>query len=214
LLTRNKFGSKFYNQTLYKFLKFEFLSFAKNIISPKKIITNKKYIQLGCGPSDVKKKFINLDFNSNSKKNIIFSDFRYPLRFDNNFFYGAFSEHTLEHLNSFNALKFLTEVYRILRIGSVFRIVVPDLDMYVKYYNKKFSNKHFKNFANGCEAIWNISSNYGHLSVWNYEMLRFQLKDIGFRKVYKAKFKYGINKNLLIDKEGRQLESMYVEAIK
>ena len=211
---KTTFGTKFYNLTLYKFLKFELLSFIKRLFSQKKISSKKKYIQLGCGFGDAKDNFINLDFNSDNKNNVIFSDFRYPLRFENNSFFGAFSEHALEHLNSFDSIKFLSEVHRILVTDSVFIIVVPDLDIYVKYYNKQISNMYLDKFKNGCEAIWNLTQNWGHLSVWNYEMIELQLKNIGFKKVYKKKFKEGINVDLLIDKEGRQHESLYVEAIK
>jgi predicted SAM-dependent methyltransferase len=212
--TRAKFGTKFYNLTLYKLLKFEILSFIKRLFNPKKITADRKYIQLGCGPDDVKNNFINLDFNSDNKNNVIFSDFRYPLSFENNSFFGTFSEHALEHLNSFDSIKFLSEVHRILTPDSIFRIVVPDLDIYVKYYNKQISNVHLDNFKNGCEAIWNVTQNWGHLSVWNYEMIELQLKNIGFKKIYKKNFKEGINPDLLIDKEGRQHESLYIEAIK
>lgn len=209
-----KFGSTFYNFTLWKCFKLEMISFIKRLFSKKIIITNKKYVQLGCGIKDVKKKFINLDFYNNKDKNIIFSDFRYPLRFKDNTFFGAFSEHTLEHLTPSNSIKFLSEVHRILTPGSIFRIVVPDLNMYIKFYNGQISNTFFKNFINGCEAIWNITQNFGHLSVWNYEMLKYQLINVGFIKIYKKNYKKGINKNLLIDKKGREIESLYVEAIK
>jgi len=214
VIDKNKFGSRFYNLTLNKYFKFEVISFLKRLFGSKKILTNKKYIQLGCGLYDVKKNFINLDFYNDQNNNIVFSDFRYPLRFESNFFFGAFSEHTLEHLNSFNAIKFLSEVYRILIKDGVFRIVVPDLDLYIKFYNKQTSNILFKNFTNGCEAIWSLTQNYGHLSVWNFEMLEFQLKKIGFRKIYKKNYKEGINPDLIIDKEGRELESLYIEAVK
>jgi hypothetical protein len=214
MIDKKKFGSSFYNLTFYKCLKIEIISFLKRSFSSKKILTNKKYIQLGCGLYDLKENFINLDFYNDQNNKIVFSDFRYPIRFENDFFYGAFSEHTLEHLNSFHAIKFLSEVYRILIKDSVFRIVVPDLDMYIKFYNKQTSNIHFENFTNGCEAIWSLTQNYGHLSVWNLEMLELQLKKIGFRKIYKKKYKEGINPDLLIDKEGRELESLYIEAVK
>jgi hypothetical protein len=92
--------------------------------------------------------------------------------------------------------------------------VIPDLDIYVKYYNKQISNMHLDNFKNGCEAIWNLTQNWGHLSAWNFEMIELQLKNIRFKEVYKKNFKEGINSDLLIDKEGRQHESLYIEAIK
>lgn len=44
--TRSKFGTKFYNLTLYKLLKFEILSFIKRLFSPKKIAAKKNIFNL------------------------------------------------------------------------------------------------------------------------------------------------------------------------
>jgi hypothetical protein len=106
-------------------------------------INDIKYLQLGCGDSDIKKNYLNLDF-----------------------------------------------------------------------YNKKFSNSFFRGFENGCEAIWYITQNFQHLSVWDSEMLELQLKKTGFKNFYKQEFNQGLNKDLLIDKNGRQVESLYAEAVK
>ena len=45
-------------------------------------------------------------------------------------------------------------------------------------------------------------------------MLELQLRNTGFKNFYKKEFNQGINKDLLIDKDGRQVESLYVEAVK
>jgi hypothetical protein len=79
---------------------------------------------------------------------------------------------------------------------------------------KKFSNSFFRGFENGCEAIWYITQNFQHLSVWDSEMLELQLKKTGFKNFYKQEFNQGLNKDLLIDKNGRQVESLYAEAVK
>ena len=62
--------------------------------------------------------------------------------------------------------------------------------------------------------IWSLTQNYAHLSVWNFEMLKIQLEKCGFSKITKAEFNKGINKELLMDKEGREPETLYIEAIK
>jgi predicted SAM-dependent methyltransferase len=212
MLEKNQFGSKFYNLTLRKYVKFEIISYLKRLFGKKNILTKKKYIQLGCTINDLKKDFINLDFDN--KRNILFSDFRYRLPFKSDTFFGAFSEHSIEHLNSFDSIQFLSEVYRILIPDGVFRIIVPNLNLYIKFYEKKISNAYFKKFMNGCEAIWMVTQNQGHQTVWDYEMLQLQLKKVGFKKDFKRKYKVGTNADLLLDKKGRQTHSLYVEAIK
>ena len=217
-LKKNKFGNKVYEITLYKKIIFELLSFFGRLFSKKRVkIIDIKYLQLGCGNSDIKSNYINLDFyklNFFKRSPLFYHDLRYPLPFDDNTFYGVFSEHTIEHLYPSDALNLFREVYRVLKKGGVFRVITPDLKKYVDFYNKKFLNNHFSGFVNGCEAIWYVTQNFNHLSVWDSEMLELQFKKTGFKDFYKQEFNQGINEDLLIDKNGRQVESLYVEAVK
>ena len=61
-MNRHQYGSKFYNLTLKKILKNELLSYFGRLFSSKNIHPNKKYLQLGCGNSDINENFINADF--------------------------------------------------------------------------------------------------------------------------------------------------------
>ena len=216
---RHNYGSSFYNLTLRKHFKQEVISFLGRLISFKKIQTDKKYLQLGCGEDDVDDKFLNCDFftfeslNPFLKKKLYYLDLRYPLPFNNNKFEGVFSEHTIEHLYSSEAKNLFKEIHRVLSKNGIFRVITPDLKKYINYYVKgeKFIDREFKF---GCEAIWNISNNFGHKSVWDSEWLIYQLKEAGFKEVVEVKCNTGENKDLLIDKEGREAESLYVEAKK
>ena len=75
------------------------------------------------------------------------------------------------------------------------------------------TNSEFKTFNSGCECIWNLTQNWGHVSCWNFEILRTSLLNAGFKNVKKSLFKNGDNQKLLIDLEHREWESLYVEAI-
>ena len=55
---------------------------------------------------------------------------------------------------------------------------------------KKISNAYFKKFMNGCEAIWMVTQNQSHQTVWDYEMLQLQLKKVGFKKFLKENIKW------------------------
>jgi SAM-dependent methyltransferase len=60
---------------------------------------------------------------------------RFPFRtgsFDN-----VFSCHMLEHLYRTDAESCVHEVYRVLKSGGVFRVVVPDLDIVVRRYDER-----------------------------------------------------------------------------
>ena len=223
-IDKTKFGNYYYHQTLRKKISFELKSFLGRLYSSKKRETEKKYLQLGSGSLDQDSNIENLDFYSINKKNFfglkdffknrnLGHDLRYPLPYHNESFLGIFSEHTLEHLHPFEAIRLLKEIQRVLLPGGVLRLTVPDLDKYIDACNNKKSD-FFLRFSNNCEMIWSLTQNYEHLSVWNYEMLKLQLENCGFSKITKTELNKGINSKLLLDKKGRNPETLYVEAIK
>jgi predicted SAM-dependent methyltransferase len=222
-MDKTKFDNMYYYPTLKRKLYFEIKSFIGRLFSKSIIKTKKKYLELGCGKFKNNNNFIYLDFydfnlrknfSFKTKKNIIGHDLRYKLPFEANTFKGVFMEHALEHLHPVDAINLISEIRRVLIPGGIVRITVPDLDIYVREYNKKNKSKKFSKFLNNCEIIWNLTQNYLHLSVWNYEMLRFQLKNVGFFKIKKQSFLNGKNKNLLLDRQDRKFETLYIEAEK
>ncbi len=219
---RHKFGSPFYNQTFKKILKRELLSFFGRLLKKKKYSINKDFINLGSGNDDeydndnvLNCDFFNIEFfNIFKKKKIFFIDLRYDLPFHDNSFTGVFSEHTIEHLYPSEACNLIKEVFRILKKDGIFRIVVPDLKKYIDYYIDNENNSLDKNFSSGCEAIWNISQNFEHKSLWDAEWLKINLEKSGFSNCKIQSFKKGDIEELLLDKESRKNESLYIEARK
>ena len=198
-----------------KIIKMEIISFLGNVFSPKIRETNSKYIQLGCG-NNIAEGFDNLDFYPMRFKEIfqhkhIAHDLRKPLRYKNDTFLGAFTEHTLEHLYYDEAINLLKEIKRILKPGSIFRCTVPDLQKYIEFYNNGAKINFFKKFNFKAEAFYNLTQNYGHRSVWDYEMLSSNLLEVGFNSVVQKKYKEGEDINLLLDLELRKDETLYVE---
>jgi SAM-dependent methyltransferase len=171
------------------------------------------FLHLGCGVN-LLEGFDNVDFYTMRFWRVqhIGHDLRYPLPYADKVFDGAFSEHTLEHLHVVDGLKMLCEVKRVLKPGSVFRVSVPDVRKYVDFYEGKTSDPEFMKFQNGCEAIWSLTQNWGHLSCWDVPMLTQQLKAAGFSDVIACDFRSGSNSALLRDSEGRRWESLYLEA--
>ncbi len=180
---------------------------------------NKSYLNIGSGEK-VKEYCINLDFFRidfwNAK--YLMSDIRRKIFFKDNLFKGVYSSHTLEHLKPNDSLNLLKEIYRILSVGGIVRICVPDIELYCKFYlNKKFStiSKFKKTYKSKYSAMWNIFQNNHHLSCYDYQCLKMFLEKAGFKNI--RKLKYNISQNNILaslDSSNRAWESLYVEGTK
>ena len=223
-MNKEKFETRYYYPSIRSKLSFEIKSFLGRLFSPSVRVTKKKYLELGAGKKNkLSNKIEYLDFFDISFKNLLFfksnnfvigHDLRYKLPYKENICEGVYLEHTLEHLYPFEAIKLLSEIYRVLRPNGIVRVTVPDLDLYIREYKKKNKSKSFKKFENGCEMIWYLTQNFNHYSVWNFDMLKLQLKKNKFTNIKKQKFKKGNNKNILLDRKDRSHETLYVEAKK
>ena len=76
------------------------------------------------------------------------------------------------------------------------------------------SDEFSKRFHSPCAAMKNISQNYLHLSLWDFEEMKLYLESAGFKNIKKVEFMEGCNEKLLLDIEARKWETLYVEAEK
>jgi predicted SAM-dependent methyltransferase len=127
---------------------------------------------------------------------------------------GIFSEHTFEHLYPLEVFNLVKELKRTMKPGAWIRITVPDLKKYVNYYCGKQMHEEFLRWASGCEAIRSLTQSYGHKSVWDSELLKYVLKELGFINIKEVSFMQGTDKFLLIERKERQWETLYMEAQK
>jgi predicted SAM-dependent methyltransferase len=146
-------------------------------------------------------------------------DFRYPLSCPSDYWEGIFSEHALEHLHPSDALTLLRELHRILKPGAFLRIVVPDLDIYLAYAAGRLEDPESRAYLEsrwptGAEAIWAVTSNFGHASTWNAELLIRLLHEAGFAEARRVAYDEGSDQRLIKDSAKRRPESLYVEARK
>lgn len=223
--TRHVFGEKKWVGTFRQLFAFELISFFGRILEVfrRKSTKGMQYIHIGCG-NVLLDNFLNVDFYSPKlllkrlmliePRSKIFRghDFRRKLPFKSQVFDGAFSEHTLEHLDPWHAEILLKEIHRVLRPGSLIRIIVPNLEHYIQYYLGEMPDPAFEKFAGGPEAIWCLTQNWGHQSVWDFTNLSKCLIEAGFRDISRVSFKRGSNPDLLNDLIRRQWESLYIEA--
>jgi SAM-dependent methyltransferase len=193
--------------------------------------SKKNYINLGCGPM-VKEGMINIDFFW--EKNIDHgADLRFPLKIDNEAVDGIICEHTLEHLTYNSDEQLISECYRILKPGGVFRVILPDVSLFINAFsneNKAWFDEWEKLYLinspdpirakrrlkSPLQAISFVTQEYGHISSWDVETLSVYLKNAGFKSIEKVEWRKGQISELLIDTEfpARRHVSMYVEAVK
>ena len=211
-LNHINFGNTAHKLTLRSLLKFEIKSFFGRLLSPKIRKAKYKLINIGCSERNLMEGFENVGFFTARfwKVKNVMHDIRYKFPYKDNTFEGAICDNVIEHLYVDEDQKFFKEVNRILKPGSVFRVIVPDLKKYVEYYYLK-NNKSFDKFENGCSAIWNLTHNWGHLSVWDYEMLTKQFAIAGFKEIKEKKFLEGDDERLLKDAPSREWECLHVE---
>ena len=211
-----------YQNNLRGMIRFELVSLYGRILLNKKprLIDDLNLLHLGCGNSKFAG-WVNADFYQGlkfwkkySNKPDWILDLRYPLNCDSDYWDGVYTEHMLEHLLHPHVLHLLKEILRTLKPGRWLRVSVPDLEKYIDYYCGKKSHENFKRWPTGAEAVRSLTQNWGHLSLWNSELLGNFLREVGFANVRKVDFLEGTDKRIIKDKENREWESLYVEAQK
>ena len=71
--------------------------------------------------------------------NLILHDCKKKLPFKNNSVDFLYTSHFVEHLKRYEAVDFLKDCFRILKLGGVLRICVPDIEKISKKYLAKMS---------------------------------------------------------------------------
>lgn len=214
-LLDHQFGSTTYQRTAKSLVVFEIKSWLGRALYKSRRTPQKDYLQIGCGPNK-HEKFENLDFYSFRHRHhqVTRHDLRWPLPYPDHSFNGVYTEHCLEHLHPNEVFKVLSEARRVLKPGGVFRCAVPDLEKYINYYVGKPVDPEFSMYASGCEAIWSLTQNWGHISVWDANMMTKKLREAGFSEAHQAKFREGRDPVLLVDQEDHRWETLYVEAVR
>ena len=133
-------------------------------------------------------------------------DFRYKLSCPDNYWEGVFSEHTIEHFHYSDCLGLFKELHRTMKQGAWLRICVPGLDQVLSNVDRQPTNKAI--------AIYNLTQNYGHVSVWDADLMAAVLNDAGFTAVHEARYMQGSDHRLLQDSVDRSGQSLYMEAQK
>ncbi len=135
--------------------------------------------------------------------------------------------HFIEHLDLNDGIKFLGEAFRVLRPGGVIRLSCPDLEIYADHYVKRdkafFAHKLIREWCTFKKAetpgeifiAKAYDSGGSHKWFYDFESLKHILESAGFGRVRKCGRLEGAVPDLeTIEPPGREMETLYVEALK
>lgn len=135
--------------------------------------------------------------------------------------------HFIEHLDLNDGLRFLEEAFRVLRLGGTIRLSCPDLEIYANHYVKRdkafFDHKLIREWCTfeKAETPGEIfiakayDSGGSHKWFYDFDSLKHILGSAGFIRVKKCGRLEGVIPDLeTIEPSGRELETLYVEAVK
>jgi predicted SAM-dependent methyltransferase len=181
-------------------------------------IRDKVLLNVGCGPT-LNKDFINLDYLWVPSLDVCWDITAKKYPFPDASMEGIYTEHCLEHIPYDKCIENLKEFHRLLKPGGTVRIIVPDAEIYFDLYEARKTDKTVKLPYGDREETADISINrifrsHGHLFIYDFETFQLSLQKAGFKSISKESFRKGRDNRLLIDREDRVVESLYVEATK
>jgi predicted SAM-dependent methyltransferase len=195
---------------------------------PKQLSTEgKEYLQLGSG-SDHIDGFLNSCYFLN-KQAEVWVDIRFPLRFADNSWRGIYAHHVVEHISYVDASRLFAECRRVLQPGGVFRMVVPNLEIFINYYIKTDTKKRSEIFSLYPETqmkdldvmtplemidyIFRDNKFNRHRSAWDWETAQKRLVKAGFSRVVRQEVNVSLDPRLSgHDKPHWSKFSLYVDA--
>lgn len=165
----------------------------------------------------------------------IFYDFNsmksFPL--EDNSVDNYYSSMALEHLNSTQIEFILKEIYRTLKPNGLFRIVVPDIEVGIKWYledsyqlrlkrNPAQDDKKLRSTKLGKLIGWFFTSDKqndnkiinGHRMAFDFETLNLYLFSAGFKNIVKSSFSKGSSIFMNKDYPRYKDYGLYVECSK
>jgi predicted SAM-dependent methyltransferase len=199
-------------------------------ISPPQVSTlGREYLQLGSGDSHFPGFLNSCWFLNHAAEAHV--DIRFPLRFAADTWRGIYAHHVVEHVSYPDALKLFTECHRTLRDRGVFRMVVPDVERFIRLYadpNPRERQAIFSLYPSHVmetldattplqmlDYIFRDHKFNRHLSAWDWDTALACLKKAGFGKVVRQAVNISIDPMMAGNDKPHWAEfSLYVEGVK
>jgi len=130
-----------------------------------------------------------------------------------------YASHILEHFEKYKIDKVLKEWYRVLKIGGILRLAVPDFEKLIEIYKKYGDIELIMGPLHGGQTY---KENFHYIS-FDLKYLRTKLESIGFKNVHRYRWQDTIHKDYddfsrsyipHMDFENGTLISLNVEATK
>jgi predicted SAM-dependent methyltransferase len=176
------------------------------------------FLNLGSGPRGVDDAhWVNVDgFHDQNVHYLV--DFGRPLPFPDESFDGVFCEHVIEHFSLADGERIAGEVYRVLRLGGCFRVIVPDAELVLRSYFDT-PDEIVARRGTGVETPMEVVNlyfrqRYEHQFVYDWPTMQKMLLRAGFGMVCRSVFGQGSRSSVILDDEKYEWESLYVEAFK
>jgi len=170
------------------------------------------YLDIGCGPN-MHPQYINLDYTWKPGMDIC-CDVTKGLPLTDSYVRGIFTEHCLEHL-PFEAVPFvLKECLRVMMPGGLIRVIVPDLEIYVRALVSSSPIPYGDGDATPAVSFNHIFYEHDHKFVYDSATMSLLLHDAGFVEIAPQSFGKGADPILIVDTPSRAIESLYIEAQK
>ena len=139
-----------------------------------------------------------------------------PLPFMDNSVDAIFHEHVLEHFTLREGFALIQQCYRVLKPGSVLRIGVPDVAAYARSYLQGGGDliaAARPRRPTPLLAMQEVFYWYGHRTMYDFDTLALVCRAAGFEAVEQRVF--GDSRlTPCPDSDHRQLDTLYVEAVK
>lgn len=177
------------------------------------------FLNLGSGPRGLDDAhWVNVDGFRDHNVHYL-ADFGRPLPFPSASFDGVFCEHVMEHFSLEDGERLAREVYRILRVGGCFRVVVPDAELVLRRYfdaPTEMVARRCPGEATPMEAVNQyFRQRHEHQFLYDWITMEKMLLRVGFEAVSRSDFRQECHCKLPnLDDEKYQWESLYVEATK
>jgi predicted SAM-dependent methyltransferase len=178
-------------------------------------------LNIGCGEL-IQPGWINIDFQPRS--GAFYFNALNPLPMEDGTVCHIHTEHFLEHLEYSDALRFLGECHRVLKIGGMMRIIVPDAERYMRAYSDddktyfgrltdlggSFFPEPLPTKGAICNRMFRMGG--GHRFAWDFETLEYVTRHVGFGAIERSCHNDGSAPHCIDGQDWwRPFESLYAQ---